>query len=67
MFTLMLPCAGSSSRYPNMRPKWSLTHPNGNIMLIQSLKGINLEKVSLIIVTVLKKQVKKINRNKGKK
>jgi hypothetical protein len=27
-FTLILPVAGKSSRFPNMRPKWLLTMPD---------------------------------------
>lgn len=26
---LIVPCAGKSSGFPNMRPKWMLTHPEG--------------------------------------
>ena len=26
MNTLIIPCAGKSNRFPNMKPKWLLTH-----------------------------------------
>jgi len=29
MSTLIVPCGGKSSRYPGMKPKWLLTHPDG--------------------------------------
>lgn len=36
--------AGKSSRFPNMRPKWMLTHPMTNrFMVIESILGLNLE------------------------
>ena len=31
MTTLLLPCAGRSSRYPGVRPKWMLTTPEGRL------------------------------------
>ena len=31
--SLILPCAGSSSRFPNMKPKWMLTSPQNNLMI----------------------------------
>ena len=34
---LLLPIAGRSSRFPNMKPKWLLTHPNGNFMIDESI------------------------------
>ena len=44
MATLILPCAGKSTRFKNTRPKWSLTHPYGELMLIQGIKGLELDK-----------------------
>ena len=29
---LILPVAGMSSRFPGVKPKWLLTHPNGNLL-----------------------------------
>ena len=59
MFTLMLPCAGSSSRYPNMRPKWSLTHPNGRLMITQGISGIDFSNFDSICMAVLKTDLEK--------
>ena len=59
MFTLMLPCAGSSSRYPNMRPKWSLTHPNGRLMVTQGISGIDFSNFDSICMAVLKSDLEK--------
>lgn len=35
--TIIVPAAGKSSRFPNMRPKWLLTHPNGKLMIENAL------------------------------
>jgi hypothetical protein len=48
MINLLLPIAGRSSRYPNLRPKWSLTHPLGDMMVIEAIKGISMDNVSRI-------------------
>jgi hypothetical protein len=41
---LIVPIAGKSSRFPNLRPKWMLTHPmSGNFMGIEAIKGLNLK------------------------
>lgn len=38
--TILLPVAGKSSRFPNMRPKWLLTAPTGELMLAKALNSI---------------------------
>lgn len=36
--------AGKSSRFPNMRPKWMLTHPTKNrFMVVEAISGLNLD------------------------
>lgn len=54
MNTLILPCAGKSNRFPNMKPKWMLTHPDGDLMIQKALSGINLDIFGRIIITVVK-------------
>ena len=39
---LILPAAGQSTRFPNTRPKWMLTHPGGNMMVVEAIRGLNL-------------------------
>lgn len=46
--------AGSSSRFPGIRPKWMLTHPNGNFMAIAAIQGLNLDDFSRIYFVYLK-------------
>ncbi len=55
--TLIVPCAGKSTRFVGQRPKWMLTHPNGNLMLIESINGLNTDNVSDIIITVVKSHI----------
>ena len=44
MRSLIVPMAGRSSRFPNMRPKWMLTHPMTNrFMVTESILGLNLD------------------------
>ncbi|MBR1544811.1 MAG: hypothetical protein IJ638_02610 [Alphaproteobacteria bacterium] len=59
MKTLIIPCAGKSSRFPNMKPKWMLTHPDGNLMIQKALEGLNLEIFDRIIITILSEHCKK--------
>lgn len=47
---LILPVAGDSSRFPGTRPKWLLTHPNGNFMFYESLRGLDLSGVKEILL-----------------
>lgn len=50
---LIIPAAGQSSRFPNMRPKWMLTHPNGNLMLAEAIRGLTIPDLNKIYLTVL--------------
>jgi 2-C-methyl-D-erythritol 4-phosphate cytidylyltransferase len=47
---LILPVAGSSTRYPGLRPKWLLTHPNGNLMFHEAILGLDLSQTSEIVL-----------------
>ena len=50
---LIIPAAGQSSRFPKMRPKWMLTHPNGNLMLAEAIRGLafpGLKKIYLVVL-----------------
>lgn len=52
---LVLPISGKSSRFGGVRPKWMLTHPNGNLMLTESIKGLSLDSFNKIVIIALKK------------
>lgn len=40
MTTLLLTCAGLSTRFPGERPKWTLTHPFGSWMGVSAICGL---------------------------
>jgi hypothetical protein len=54
MRTLIVPCGGKSSRFPNMKPKYLLTYPDGSLMIEKALSGINLDSFDRIIITIVK-------------
>ena len=56
---LILPVAGQSSRYPNMRPKWLITLPDGKLMIEKSVENFNLKIFKKIYIVVLKEHIKK--------
>ncbi len=53
MFDLIMPVAGGSTRFQGTRPKWLLTHPEGNLMFYEALRGLPLEKFDRIFITCL--------------
>jgi len=52
--TLVIPAAGKSSRYPNMKPKWLLTHPSGKLMIDKVLNSVRYREFNRTIITILK-------------
>lgn len=54
MRTLIIPCAGRSSRFPNMKPKYLLTYPDGKLMVQKSIEGLNLSEFDRIVITIVK-------------
>ena len=59
MINLILPVAGKSSRYPNMRPKWLITLPDGKLMIEKSIENFNIKIFNKIYIVVLKEHLKK--------
>jgi hypothetical protein len=59
MISVLLPIAGRSSRFPDMNPKWSLTHPLGSMMVIEAIKGLDLQQVGRICVIGLREHDEK--------
>lgn len=55
---LIIPAAGKSSRFPGMKPKWMQTHPNGNLMIVEAIKGLNLASFEKVYIGVLNEHVK---------
>lgn len=54
MTTLLVPCAGRSTRFPDMRPKWLLTHPDGHLMVDKALAGCKPDRFDRIVFVITK-------------
>lgn len=52
MQNLIVPMMGKSTRFPNLRPKWMLTHPFGNFMVVEGLRGLPLEDFDVVYFVV---------------
>lgn len=50
--TLLLPCAGKSSRYPGVRPKWMLTLPDGELALARAAASVPRNSYDRIVIAV---------------
>jgi NDP-sugar pyrophosphorylase family protein len=59
MRTLIVPCAGRSTRFPNMRPKWLLTHPDGQLMIQKALSKANIEQFDQVIFSIVQEHNEK--------
>jgi hypothetical protein len=57
--TLVLPCAGRSSRFPGHKPKWLLTQPNGRLMIVDAISNLDLRNVNRVVVGVLREHLVK--------
>ena len=66
MKNLIIPMAGKSTRFPNMRPKWMLTDPmSGDLMCVEAIKGLNLDYFDKIYFTFLKSHNDEYNISDG--
>src|SRR5215469_8418681 len=50
--TLLLPCAGKSSRYPGGRPEWMLTLPDGELALARAAASLSADAYDRVVVAV---------------
>ncbi len=56
MNNLIVPVAGKSTRFPGMRPKFLLTHPeHGDFMAIAAILGLDLSSFDKIYFVTLQK------------
>ncbi|SVC44283.1 uncharacterized protein METZ01_LOCUS297137, partial [marine metagenome] len=62
---LLLPVAGGSTRFPNMKPKWLLTNPNGNLMIFEAIKGLDLKKYNKIYIIALDEHLQEFKFKSG--
>lgn len=65
MKNLVIAAAGSSTRFPGVKPKWMLTHPNGNLMVTEAILGLNIHSVDNIYLILLKDHVDNFASVKG--
>jgi len=52
--TVLLPAAGRSSRFPNVRPKWMLSGPKNDLMLALAFASIPRARATRIVVGLLR-------------
>jgi len=62
---ILLPIAGKSLRFPNMRPKWLLTNPNGNLMLVDSISDFETDNIENIFVIYVREHEIKYKFKRG--
>lgn len=55
MKTLIIPCGGKSSRFPGVKPKWMLTHPDGDLMIQKVIEACPLSDYDKLVITIIKK------------
>jgi bifunctional N-acetylglucosamine-1-phosphate-uridyltransferase/glucosamine-1-phosphate-acetyltransferase GlmU-like protein len=67
MRTLIIPCAGKSTRYNSDVPKYLLRHPSGNMMVYESIQGLELTFFDDIYIIVLEEHMINNNLNDIKK
>lgn len=56
---LIIPAAGRSSRFPNMKPKWMLTHPSGHLMIEKVIWGLDTTAYKKIYIVILQEHCDK--------
>lgn len=59
MTTLILPCAGRSTRFSGMKPKWLLTYPSGELMIQKAVQYMPLDNYERIVFVIVKEHVDK--------
>lgn len=53
MTTLIVPCAGRSTRFRGMRPKWLLTYPTGELMIQKAVQSMYLDRYDKIVFVIV--------------
>jgi hypothetical protein len=64
-FTVLLPSAGRSSRFPGMRPKWMLVAPEGELMLARALHSVGRERAGRVVVAILREHEEQYRASAG--
>ena len=58
---LVIPAAGKSSRYPNVKPKYLLTHPDGSLMIQKVLSAFDKKDYDKTVITLLREHCEKFD------
>ena len=61
MKNLVITAAGLSSRFEGLKPKWMLTHPKGNWMIVEALKNLDFGGVDKVYLGFLQEHIDKYN------
>ena len=61
MKNLIVTAAGLSTRFEGLKPKWMLTHPNGNWMIVESLKNLDFDNIDKVYFGFLNEHIEKYN------
>lgn len=61
---VIVPCAGRSSRFPNLLPKWMLPDNDGLPMVYKAVQGLNI-RVDDLIITLLADHQRQFNAVEG--
>ena len=57
MKNLIIPAAGKSSRFPDMKPKWLLAHPQQDLMISKVLTNDLITSYDKIYITILQNHI----------
>jgi len=58
---LIVTAAGLSARFEGLKPKWMLTHPSGNWMLVEALKGLDFTNIKNVYFGFLEEHLIEYN------
>jgi hypothetical protein len=61
MKNLIVTAAGLSSRFEGLKPKWMLTHPKGNWMIVEALKNLDFDNIDKVYLGFLREHIEKYN------
>lgn len=62
---LIIPIAQSVSTASHLRPSWLWVHPNGNLLVAESVRGLNLQEIEHVYVGVLASHLQQYSCLKG--
>jgi len=61
MKSLIVTAAGLSTRFEGLKPKWMLTHPKGNWMIVEALKNLDFDSIDKVYLGFLNEHIEKYN------